>query len=340
MSTNKRVFYAVQSAGIAPCGSNTFTDVHGLQSIGINTRFNLEQIFEIGQINIYQLAEGVPDIEVTMEKVLDGYPLIWHLGTNPSPDATLVGRSNAKATIGVNVYSDLQNSASGTPLSQCTISGVFVSQVGYQFPVQGQATESVTFVGNSKVWNNAFTLSAFTNNDAPLAISGSGGVQRRQNFLLGSGNTKLPTDIPGVDSITNYIYLDSTGTFYLAHLSRVSIQANLGREPLYELGHKGPYHRYTSFPVEVKSDIEVTAGDLDKVTAQTEADNLTSQPIYVQMQEGTKIDCGTNNKLSSVSYGGGNAGQNGGNATITFSYVTYNDLTITHPQDPSPGLAK
>lgn len=336
---NKRIFYAVESVGIAPCGSTSYTVVHGLQSFGISTRFNLEQMFEIGQLAIYQQVEGVPDIEVTMEKKLDGYPLIWHLATNPSAAATLVGRSNARASIGFNVFSDLQSSASGTPISQCDASGVYPSQLSYSMQAQGQATESVTFVGNSKVWNTSFSLAAFNNNDAPLAITGSGGVQNRQDFLLGSGLTKLPSDIPGVDSVTNYVYLDSTGTVENAHMSRVQIQASFGRESLYELGHKGPYHRYVNFPVEVKCDIEVIANDGDRVTAHQETDNLTNQPIYIKMREGSKFDLGTSNKLSNVTYGGANAGNNGGNATITFSYVTYNDLTITHPQDPSPGLA-
>jgi hypothetical protein len=66
---NKRIFFGCYAAGIAPDGSSTFTPIHGLQTIGINTSFNLEQAFEIGQINIYQNIENVPDIEVTTEKV-------------------------------------------------------------------------------------------------------------------------------------------------------------------------------------------------------------------------------------------------------------------------------
>ena len=38
-------------------------------------------------------------------------------------------------------------------------------------------------------------------------------------------------------------------------------------------------------------------------------------------------------RLSSVSFGGGDAG--GGNATVTYSYTTFNDFTVLHPSDIS-----
>ena len=73
--SNDRVFYATQAVAIAPRG--TAPDVyekihaaHGVQSIGITTNFNLEQVFELGQLEIYENVEGIPDVEVTMEKVI------------------------------------------------------------------------------------------------------------------------------------------------------------------------------------------------------------------------------------------------------------------------------
>ena len=49
----------------------------------------------------------------------------------------------------------------------------------------------------------------------------------------------------------------------------------------------------------------------------------------IVLEDGTTFDLGTKNRLSSVSYGGGDAG--GGNATMTFSYTTFNQLDITPP---------
>jgi hypothetical protein len=334
MSSNRRIFYAVQQGGIAPDGSNTFTSIHGLQSVGINTRFNLEQVFEIGQIAIYQNIENIPDIEITAEKVLDGYPLIYHLATYPSTSASLSGRSAARAQFGLSIYTDTQNSASGTPLAQCVCSGVFVQQLTYTIPTQGNATEQVTLVGNNKIWNKSFTATAFTNTDIPAAAEG---VNRRQNIKFGEGTGTicyLPLDIPGVTaSGTNPLQVDGS---FAAHIQSIRVSANLGREALYELGHRGVYFRYVQFPVQVQSDFEVLSSQGDNVTALENAtSNVTGRKIYLEMTEGTKLDLGTQNKLQSVTYGGANAGTQGGNATQTFSYITFNDLTVTHPQDPS-----
>jgi glycosyltransferase involved in cell wall biosynthesis len=47
--------------------------------------------------------------------------------------------------------------------------------------------------------------------------------------------------------------------------------------------------------------------------------------------DGTVFDLGTKSRLSSVNYTGADAG--GGNGSMTYSYSTYNSMTVTHPQD-------
>jgi hypothetical protein len=333
---NKRIFYAVQQGGVSKCGANTFTSIHGLQSIGIDTKFNLEQVFEMGQISIYQNVENIPDIEVTMEKVLDGYPLIYHLMTTGATSPSLSGRSNIKCTLGLSIYSDVQDSASGTPISQCTMSGIFVSQLAYNFVTNGTCSEQVTGVGNNKLWSNTFTATAFTNTDVPLW---AGGVQRRQDVLMGEVSTSgvciLPPDIPGITSSGTNPYNAVTDTFG-AHVTSIKASTNLGRDQLFELGRRGPYHRYVSFPVEVRTDIEIISTAGDSVTAlEANVSNVTGRTIQVRTSDGTLVDLGVKNKLASVNYTGANAGQNGGNASVTYSYTNFNDLTVTHPQDPS-----
>src|SRR5688500_10124111 len=170
---NKRVFFACYAVGVAGDGSTTYTPIHGLQSVGITTTFNLEQVFEIGQLNIYENIEGIPDIEVTLEKVLDGYPPIYTLATKQGTSATLTGRSTARCAIAMSIFGDTSDSASGTPLREVNMSGLYVSALNYNFPVDGNCTESVTLVGNHKVWKSSsftFTGQLFTNNDEPLAL--------------------------------------------------------------------------------------------------------------------------------------------------------------------------
>lgn len=345
MPAQRRIFYACQAIGIAPNGSTSFTAVHGLQSVGISTKFNLEQIFEIGQLAIYQNVEGLPDIEVTAEKCLDGSPLLGHLATYGASDISLVGRSNQRCMFALSVFGDTQSSASGTPIHQVTCSGMFLSTWTFDMKVEGNFSESITLVGNNKVWANggsgqAFTFTGgFLNDDEPLAPEG---VNRRQHLKLST--CVFPKNIPGINQSTGKNDLASDG-FYTVKFQSVRVTTNLGRDQLLELGHKAPYFRYVNFPVEVRSDFEIIALTGDGINA-TEAgvggtgNNLGSgDQIFVETTEGTKLDLGNSNLLSNVTYGGANAGARGGNATITYSYVTQNELSVQHPQDPSPGLA-
>lgn len=336
MAANKRMIYPAYAVGFSKIGLNSFTAVHGLQSIGITTRFNLEQVFEIGQISLYENIENLPDVEVQMEKVLDGYPLLYHLGTNGATSPTLSGRSNIKSTIGVSYFTDTQDSASGTPLKQCVMSGVFPSQLQYGVQVQGPATEQVTFVGNNRVWKSgSFTFTGgFTNTDSP---PGSGGVQRREDIVFGNtaNSSRIPMDIPGI-SPSGFNERPAGGD-YGAHLQSIRITCNLGRDALLELGRRGPYHRFVNFPTEVRSEFECYTLEGDLVTADEDAaQNVYNRQILLIFNEGTRIDCGSSNKLESCVQNGGNAGGGGSNnMTTTFSFVNFNDLTVTSPSDPS-----
>jgi hypothetical protein len=374
MSLNRRIFYAVQKAAIAPPGSLSFETIHGLQTLGITTTFNLDQVFEIGQLSVYENIEGIPDVEVTMEKVLDGWPPVYMLATQAdasqgaTTSPTLTGRSTASCNVGVGIYADTQDQAdSGTPEAEVHMSGMYVSSVGYNATVDGSITESVTLVGNDKIWVGVNNESAGTyddgthwdgssslsnNTDQPYAISGSGGVNRREDVLLGDGNTLggenvswLPTDIPfldiGLGSPSGFNVLDANGNYYV-HLQSWNISTDLGREELFELGRRGNYFRFVSFPVEVTNDITVisTSGDFVSAAANglyTEGTcgryNLLDKTIIFRTCEGLEVNCGNNNKLSSVNQTGGDAG--GGNVEVTYSYTNFNDFIVTHPQDPA-----
>jgi len=357
---NKRVYYAVYQCGFAKIGTQTFTAVHGLQSFGMSTNYNLDPQSEVGQLAIYVNLEQLPDVEIQLEKVLDGYPLMWHLATNGATDGSLAGRSNISTIFGAAFFDDTKLSASGTPISEVQCSGMFPSSHSLSFPVQGSFRESMSLIGNNKVWNTSapfkFSGQFLSNNDTPLAGSTSGQVNQRQNLVMAPAITGLvgldansqsnavagpnrftvlPPDITGISS--SGVNNQTTGVFG-AHIQNISCSVNLGREPLYELGRRAFFHRYVTFPVEVTSDIEVLATDGDLVSATDtgilgNGNNLNARTIKIATQEGTFVNLGLQNKLKTINYGGGDTG--GGNLTITYSYSTYNDYTISHISDPS-----
>lgn len=407
LSNNARIFYACQAVAIEPLSSvttggvtvlapvtpingnakstNNVQILHGVQSVGINTTFNLEQVFELGQIHIYENIEGVPDIEVTLEKVLDGYPLMYHVAstavqaeaglTTPRAKAALVARSKQRCNAILGIYSDTvshigDNATVAGETVEVMMSGMFISSIGYTIPVDGNATESLTLVGNSKMWNTNPTKfntslarqltsgNAVPYEDGPGNFATSpvfrGGVQRRENVAL--NKSILPQSINGVMQNANPGNAWSTTTNPVGvprvHIQNVSISCDLNRESIQELGRKGPYTRYANFPVEVTCEIEAISTSGDFVQALEEGiksnaagqtgfaigqenygNNTKNETIRIVLHDGTIIDLGGKNRLSSVNYGGGDAG--GGNSTVTYSYSTYNALNVLHPMDPA-----
>ncbi len=367
---NNRIFYAIQAIGFAPhntlcpldplnlhTGSGThpsgFITAHGVQSVGLNTTFNLEQVFELGQLELYENIEGIPDIELTAQKVLDGYPLLYHLATPEATSPSLVGRSNERSYIALNIYSDTFDNASGVPLQSAGMSGMYVSAMTYTLNVEGSSTEDLTMVGNNKQWVASglthFAPSVFDGSDEPLSLSASGGVAQRENVLMGSGcsmdDAGVITGVSGsiwpveIDGINANGWNLVSGDSFSAHLQTVTISTDLGREELFELGRRGPYHRFVSFPTEVTCAIDTTSSEGDLIDALSDpvgGNNLTDQKIFVWVEEGTRINLGTKNKLASVTYGGGDAG--GGNVVVSYNYSNFNSLKCTHVADPA-GLA-
>ena len=155
---NQRIFYAVQAVAITPRGTNPITAahiVHGLQSVGMSSTFTLDQVFEMGQIEIYENIEEVADIEVTLEKVIDGYKLIYDLASNGACKTSIVDASKTRSDVYLGVFDDGQDHATGVPKTVCMNSGMYVSSVAYNYSVDGSATESVTLVGNDRFWNTS-----------------------------------------------------------------------------------------------------------------------------------------------------------------------------------------
>lgn len=380
---NNRVFYAIHSVAFKENGTTPSNEIvpiiagtdvapsgrwevgRGIQSVGMTTTFNFEQIFQLGQLSLYEFVELEPEVEFTIEKVLDGTKPVWFMTTGPRGSTTLTARTaDHKVDVCVPVYSDSQTVATGLPISACYGSGMFVSSVNYTFPVDGNFTESVTLLGNDKIWAdfelggdpypttlargsgvgdqgstqaqlgfpsgildpNPGGIAAFTTSGGEDATVIGSGVQRRESFDL--TNSRLPTEIPGVSA---------SGTLggLVEHIQSITVSTDLGREDIFELGKKRPFFKFVTFPIEVTCAIEVitSQGDLIDATSTEPAacqrvTNVDNQEIILKLCSGLQLNLGTKNKLQSIDWAGGEAG--GDNVTVTYNYQNFNDLTISH----------
>lgn len=284
----------------------------GMQTAAVSTAFNLEDVFHIGQLESYENIEGIPDIEVTLERVLDGTIPLWSMCTDPN-QTSLKGRTaDFQCDVAISVFPDANESATGAHDSVCFCSGNYVSAVTYTMPVDGNFTESITLVGNDKTWTLAADQVAsghFPTADAYDATVVGAGVQRTEDFdVTGSS---LPGDLPSDD-----------------HIQTITVSADIGREEIFELGSKRPFYRAVTFPLTVTTTFEVITSEGDKVEAMSDQDNLTDRQITLKTLGGLTINCGAKNKLSSVDFGGFDAA--GGNGTVTMEFQNSNSLTITH----------
>ncbi len=135
----------------------------GMQSAGMSTTFNLEETFQLGQVEVYEYSERQPDVEVTMSKVIDGSKPLFFMVTDPGQGNDIVARTaNFQVDLAMEIYPDTQFRATGKPVSIVTASGMVVSSVSYTYQADGPVTEDVTLVGNDKIWGALLAVSGAT----------------------------------------------------------------------------------------------------------------------------------------------------------------------------------
>lgn len=336
--SNNRLFYACQALAIAKTGHNStastqFEVMKGVQSAGVNTNFTLEQVFEYGQVELYSNEDEVSEVEITVEKVIDGHKLLYLQCVGEIGKTNVVAASNSVSDVYLALYSDAVSSIAGnSPNNVLMCSGVTLSSLSYTYPINGNGTESVTLVGNNKFWNNANYGMAST----PSVLYGSGGataqvingthtpsgnvgVARRAKFDI--ANSIIPAEVM---SQLNTVGSPGSG------LQSVTISANFGREDMLEQGQFGPYFKYATYPFEITCEFEVNATKGDLIAISGTGANNPTRPIVIRDTLGTVINLGSKNKLTSVAHSGGDTG--GGIATITYSYSTYNDIKVSNGQ--------
>jgi hypothetical protein len=384
-TSNRRIIYATQGVAIGDMGATSVVDswgtsdspslfnasgkmiiIHGLQEFGINTNFSLEGVRELGQLSLYENVEDVPEVEITVSKVLDGYTYMYHAATVTATDPTLTGRQNARcdfrAVVGIDT--DAAVSSGDNLAAELYSSGMYYQSMQYQLPAEGNFTESLTLVGNTKKWlgsgsaqlllgSGNSVVSAFQfGNDIP--DSPDSGVLRTNNFLTGTGLvtrggntfvTVVPDFIQGVTNngastgATGASTFNNCGTINTnnVHISNISISVEGSRQSIRHLGSTAPYYRYLEFPVPVNVELEViaTGGDnIDALEAVPAAGNLKNHTIQLCLDDSSVFQLGNKNKVTQVSWGGGNA--DGGNVTTRYSMTNNNDFVLLHSGDPMP----
>ncbi len=168
---------------------------HGVQDVSLTSNFTLTPVFELGQAAVYENLEGIPTVEITLSKAIDGKPLLWHLATLDAPTPTLMGRTASYCTFQLALWPDTEercfyngtgsyNDATGQygmvtgtdrsvmPIGVITMPKCFPSNLGYTINVTDMATENLSLSGNEKVWARAHkSVKPLPDGSQSLAIS-------------------------------------------------------------------------------------------------------------------------------------------------------------------------
>lgn len=336
----------------------------GLQSAGISTTFNSEPVSQLGTLQIYAQTETSPEVEVTLSKVLDGTAPLYSICTaKVDPDDTSNLQSvNANITevatnmvnVRIAVVSDTSSAATGNANQHTLCNRMYLSSVSYTLPVEGNATEEVTLVGSNKTWGGAVPLPG--DSSATPYGTGTDAIVRRQYIsvtgdasVTRNGSGKIIGSMPAYSILPNSIPRYTVNGVLQPRLQNITVNANFNRENINELGFFGPYYKYTTFPIEITSEFEAIAVSGDLVNANdfeymdnegnlvsafnctTRYSNISDEEIVIKIcgvtsSDSLYIDLGKKNKLTSVNYTGGDTG--GGNATVTYSYQTFNKFNV------------
>jgi len=283
-----RIFYACHA--IAVDGAN----VAGAQSVGVTTTFDLEPVFQLGQVKPVDIMNLAPSVEFTVTRALtDTSGTIWN-----GDFISNVGPSNKTVCLTIGDDTSPLLSSPGASVA-CT--GAGISGATYNFPVDGIFTEEITFFADNKQLSGAC---------AGVVEDVLSKAKTRQHYGGGA-----PALVTGAGNLTN-----------------ISISTSVSREQILKLGQFKGVHTYANLPAEVTVEFEVSATSTDGVAwaqvgscASPTGGVFDKQTITLNIcgKTFTMADC----KLSNVTYGGGDTG--GGNATITFTYTTYNNLTVS-----------
>jgi len=338
MAQNKRIFYATQAFSLTPVDvtGDSITEGSayypgGVQSLGMNTNFNLEKLYQLGQLDLYEAVDNNPQVEFTINKIFDGtLPLfLITMGGSDQESTSLVKGQNNRVNLTLGIWKDTGDTDGNagthedvTSVNTLSATGLYASNFTFTFPTDGNATEETTLVGNHKVWGSGSVDGWPFDSADPDATIHSKGITRRYKFNKAS--SIFPTgSMPSGSPLTN-----------------VTVSFDLGREPIYTLGDYEPYLRYVNFPVEVTTEITTVAMDLDnEYELSPNAYSCASSGSSVTINEPIKlvicaddgdeleIDLGNANRLQSVNYTGGDTG--GGNVQVSYSYTNSSSFKMT-----------
>ncbi len=317
-----RVFYACQAVFIDG------TYLQNVQSVGVDYSADAESIYDAGRSQVFGDRYNKPEVTITIERHLrSGDTPFYTTGTSSYEDSYLLKNGN----LGIAGWSGLKEYEVGLTYSDDeTVSGsidsvkleyCLVTEISYNFSVDGVFTESITFVCNNLTKQSAGSVPA---------AGDSGGLMRRRNF--DTENSIFPTE---VDAAILTTATDGTKTRVIQSIDlTLSVSyseladtgfwrgSNQGNNPSEQNKYK-----HIETPVEVTCEITAVARKSVAQDILIKDTNFMAFPTpsrqIVLKFDSIVFDLGSKNYCTSIGLSGGDTG--GGNVEMAFSYTNTNN---------------
>lgn len=230
------IYYAVQNVRVTPendtgisCAgySNTGICESGMISCGFSSTAEYTPVFQLGRLGLYDIVDGVTAVEATVERYIGANSqTLWGTITGNNLATAIAVRPKIELV----TIDDTDLSCSVTPDGYIRSTGLYITNYSLNYPLDGGATETMTFVGShydqsAANWGGSISgiLTAFSSD-------GSQVVTR--------------TDLSGA-------------------FQSVTASVSIGREDLFQFGSREAYHKAPTFPIESTMTFESLAKDGD-----------------------------------------------------------------------------
>jgi hypothetical protein len=314
-----RVFYACQAVFIDG------TYLQNVQSVGVDYSADAESIYDAGRSQVFGDRYNKPEVTITIERHLrSGDTPFYTTGTGSYEDSYLLKNSN----LGIAGWSGLKEYEVGLTYSDDrTVSGsidsvkfeyCLVTEISYNFSVDGVFTESITFVCNNLTKQSAGSVPA---------AGDSGGLMKRRNF--DTQNSIFPTEVDA-----SILTTEASGK-KVRVLQSVAINLSVSYSELADTGFwrgsnqgnnpsEQNKYKYIETPVEVTCEINCVARKSIAQDILIKDTNFmgtfpTPDRQIVLKFDNIIFDLGSKNYLTGVGFSGGDTG--GGNVEASFSYT-------------------
>ena len=348
----------IQPLGLQSAGISTTFNNEPVSQLGTLAIYAQVETSPEVEVTLSKLVDGTAPLYSLCTAWTDGTDVV-------SVDKDITEVATNMVNVRFAVAKDNDSKASGTLSHHTLCSGMYLNSVSFTFPVDGNATEQVTLAGSRKIWGGAIDVpkdAAAADLGALASL-----VVRRQHVSITGATVNVTTERDANDKITAFPVASLLPSGMLLPYRRevnggedtpkvqnITVSANLNRENINELGFFGPYYKYTTFPIEITSEFElvsisgdfIDANDFEKYTGNPDDpeeeigdvascelnySNTPNEEIVISVCGASSadklfLDLGKKNRLTSVNYTGGDTG--GGNATVTYSYQTFNKFNV------------